>query len=136
MKKLLLIGFACTLFVSLTALGQTAKPDDPASKPAPKAAPASAKVTTVTGCLQKGDEAGEFALTSDDGKLYGLRSATVKLEDHIGHKVTVAGTATAESKADAAKEKKEGTVEKAAGKEEIKDLSVTSLKMVSDSCAK
>ena len=134
MKKLLLVGFACTLFVSLTAMGQTTKPDDPAAKPAPKMA-AAAKETTVTGCLQKGDEAGEFAITGEDGKLFGLRSTTVKLEEHVGHKVTVAGTST-EAKADATKEKKEGTVEKAAAKEDIKDLNVTSLKMVSDSCAK
>ena len=135
MKKLLLVSFAFTLFVSLTALGQTTKPDDPAAKPAPKAAAAAAKETTVTGCLQKGDAAGEFAITGEDGKLFGLRSTTVKLEEHIGHKVTVAGTAP-EAKADATKEKKEGTVENAAAKEEIKDLTVTSLKMVSDSCAK
>ena len=133
MKKLLLVSFVFTLFVSLTALGQTAKPDDPAAKPAPKAA--AAKETTVTGCLQKGDAAGEFAITGEDGKLFGLRSTTVKLEEHIGHKVTVAGTAP-EAKADATKEKKEGTVENAAAKEDIKDLTVTSLKMVSDSCAK
>ena len=54
----------------------------------------------------------------------------------MGHKVTVSGIATGESKADAAKEKKEGAVEKAAQKEEYRDLRVTSLMMVSDNCAK
>ena len=33
---------------------------------------------TVTGCLQKGDEAGEFSIEGEDGKLWGLRSSTVK----------------------------------------------------------
>jgi len=28
--------------------------------------------TTVTGCLQKGDEPDEFSLTGEDGKTYGL----------------------------------------------------------------
>ena len=70
------------------------------------------------------------------GKVWGLRSSTVKLEDHLGHKVTVAGTASGESKAEAKKEKKEGEVENASQKEEYRDLSVTSLKMISDTCAK
>ena len=53
--------------------------------------------TTVTGCLQKGDEAGEYSITGEDGKMYGLRSKTVKLSEHVGHKVTVTGTLRAES---------------------------------------
>src|SRR5215469_14131223 len=52
---------------------------------------------TVTGCLQKGDEAGEYSITGEDGKTYGLRSKTVKLSQHLGHKVTVTGTLRAES---------------------------------------
>jgi hypothetical protein len=91
---------------------------------------------TVTGCLQKGDEVGEFSIAGEDGKVWGLRSSTVKLEDHLGHKVTVAGTANGESKAEAKKEKKEGEVENASQKEEYRDLSVTSLKMIGDTCAK
>jgi hypothetical protein len=91
---------------------------------------------SVTGCLQRGDGAGEFSIFGEDGKVWGLRSSTVKLEDHVGHKVTVAGTARAESKAEAKKEKKEGEVVKASEKEEYRDLRVTSLNMVSDTCAK
>jgi lipid-binding SYLF domain-containing protein len=94
---------------------------------------------TVTGCLQRGDGAGEFSIFGEDGKVWGLRSSTVKLEDHVGHKVTVAGTARAESKAEAKKEKKEkkeGEVVKASEREEYRDLRVTSLNMVSDTCAK
>src|SRR5437016_14674311 len=44
--------------------------------------------TTVTGCLQKGDEANEFSITGEDGKTYGLRSSAVDLSKHLGHKVT------------------------------------------------
>ncbi|PYX94446.1 MAG: hypothetical protein DMG71_12475 [Acidobacteria bacterium] len=94
---------------------------------------------TVTGCLQKADEPDEFAITGEDGKTYGLRSTDVKLAEHVGHKVTVTGTSTRESKEEKSaesKEKKEGQVEKAAGKEEIGDLKVTDLKMVSASCNK
>jgi len=61
-----------------------------------------------------------------------LRSSAVKLADHIGHQATVTGSPTREAKAE---EKKEGQVEKAARKEELGELRVTSLKMVSQSCA-
>ena len=87
--------------------------------------------------MQKGDEPGEFSITSKDGKTWGLRSRSVKLDEHVGHKVTVTGSAHRESKAqEKAEEKKEGQMEKAAGKEEYGDLRVTNLKMVSDTCSK
>jgi hypothetical protein len=142
MKKLLLC-FACTLLVCLVAVAQSTKQDYPATQDTAKTnaqekqAEKPAKGTqTVTGCLQKGDEVGEFSIAGEDGKLWGLRSSTVKLEDHLGHKVTVAGTASRESKAEAKKEKKDGEVVNAGQKEEYRDLSVTSLKMISDSCTK
>lgn len=78
---------------------------------------------TVTGCLQKGDEAGEYSITGEDGKTYGLRSKAVKLGDHLGHKVTVTGRAKAEEKE-----------EKEKGSKEVADLTVTNLKMISTSC--
>jgi hypothetical protein len=92
---------------------------------------------TVTGCLQKGDEPGEFSITGADGKTWGLRSSNVKLEQHVGHRVTVTGSAHPESKAhEKAEEKKEGQMANAAGKEEYGDLQVTNLKMVSETCNK
>jgi len=91
---------------------------------------------TVTGCLQKGDEPGEFSIVSEDGKSWGLRSSSVKLDQHVGHQVTVTGSAGRETKAEENKEQKEGQVEKASSKEEYGDLRVTTLKMVSDTCSK
>jgi hypothetical protein len=95
---------------------------------------------TITGCLQKGDEPDEFTITGEDGKTFGLRSSSVKLADHVGHKVTVTGSPAHESKAEAkqekAEEKKAGKMEKAAQKQEYGDLQVSSLKMVSDTCSK
>jgi hypothetical protein len=38
---------------------------------------------TVTGCLQKGDETGEFSITGEDGKTWELSSESVKLDDHV-----------------------------------------------------
>ncbi|HEX7288062.1 MAG TPA: hypothetical protein VF532_17890 [Candidatus Angelobacter sp.] len=84
---------------------------------------------TVTGCLQKSDEADEFRLTATDGKIYDLRSSTVKLSEHLGHKVTVTGSFKPESYGkDEDKEKKE------TGAKEAGDIQVQSLKMVSTSC--
>jgi hypothetical protein len=86
---------------------------------------------TVTGCLQKSDEADEFRLTATDGKTYDLRSSSVKLSDHVGHQVTVTGSFKPEGgdkEADESKEAKEG------GKKEAGDIQVQKLKMVSESC--
>jgi lipid-binding SYLF domain-containing protein len=91
---------------------------------------------TVTGCLQKGDEPGEFFITGEDGKNWGLRSSSVKLDQHVGHEVAVTGSAATETRAGENREKREGEVEKASSKEEYGNLRVTTLKMVSDSCSK
>src|SRR5437667_9202225 len=87
--------------------------------------------TTVTGCLQKGDEPGEYSITGEDGKTYGLRSKAVSLSQHLGHKVTITGTLRAESA-----EKEKGEAEEHEKKEagEAGDIRVTDLKMVSDTC--
>ena len=91
---------------------------------------------TVTGCLQKGDDAGEFSIIARDGKTWELHSANIKLDNHLGHTVTVTGPRTHESKAqEKAEEKREGVV-KASSKEEYANLAVTSLKMVSETCNK
>ena len=58
----------------------------------------------------------------------------VKLDEHIGHKVTVIGTVTGTVTPESnAQEEKEGQVEKAAGKEEYGDLRI-SLKILSKTC--
>jgi opacity protein-like surface antigen len=145
MKKLTLILFTVALLMSLTVLAQySTKPsDDQAKQDNAKAAeqekqgPKSTSDTkTVTGCLQKGDEPEEFSIIGKDGKNWELRSNTVKLADHVGHTVTVTGPITRESKAEESKEKKEGQMEKASGKEEYGELRVTNLKMVSQTCSK
>jgi hypothetical protein len=115
-----LIPILCLSLCPVALIAQTAAPEKKAEKS-----------QTVTGCLQKGDEAGEFSLKGEDGKTWGLRSTSVKLDQHIGHQVTVTGSTTHETKAE---EKKEGQMENAGSKTEYADLTVTKLKMVSDSC--
>lgn len=84
---------------------------------------------TVTGCLQKGDEADKFSLTGDEGEPYDPKSSSVKLAEHVGHKVTVSGKFKAEAyEKGQEKEAKEG------GMKEAGDITVSSLKMVSSSC--
>jgi hypothetical protein len=90
--------------------------------------------TTVTGCLQKGDEPDEYTITGEDGKTYGLRSKTVNLAPHLGHKVTVTGTLRAESGESAEKEKGESEAHQKREMAEAGDIRVTNLKMVSDTC--
>ena len=117
-----LIPMLCLSLYPVALIAQTAAPEKKAEKS-----------QTVTGCLQKGDEAGEFAIKGEDGKTWGLRSTSVKLDQHIGHQVTITGSTTHETKAE---EKKEGQVQNAGSKTEYADLTVTSLKMVSESCSK
>ncbi len=136
MKRLMLFSVGLALLVPLTALAQdTTKPSYDNTKAAPQESQekSASQPKTVTGCLQKGDQPDEFSITGKDGKSWDLRSSAVKLADHVGHQVTVTGSPTREAKAE---EKKEGQVEKAAGKEELGELRVTSLKMVSQSCTK
>jgi hypothetical protein len=135
MKKLMFGLFAFVLLASTLSLGQdAAKPETvPAAAPEQLAPTAAPQPMTVTGCLQKGTQPGETTITGEDGKSYDLRSENIKLGQHIGHQVTVTGTASTETKAE---EKKEGQVEKAAGKEAIGNLSVTDLKMISKTCTK
>jgi len=99
---------------------------------APQMGDEKAAKQSVTGCLAKGDESGGFTITDKDGKVWELHSKTVKLGGHVGHTVTVTGSATARSKAEEAKI--EANEKKEAGGKEHSDLQVSSLKMVSESC--
>lgn len=122
----LLIG-PCGIALQAQEVGAPAK-----STAKPKAA-----AITVTGCLQKGDSADEFAITGENGKTWELRSRSVKLGEHVGHTVTITGVRHHETKAEEAKEEKaEPKESKEAEAKEAGDLRVTSLNMVSESCKK
>ncbi len=140
MKRMMFAMLALFLVTPLVLQGQNTSSQDstkPTATQEKQGNKPMSHVKTVTGCLQKGDEPGEFSITGTDGKTWGLRSSTVKLEKHLGHQVTVTGSAHRESKAhEKAEEKKEGQMENAAGKEEYGDLQVTNLKMVSETCNK
>jgi len=91
-----------------------------------------ASMQSVTGCLQKGDEAGGVTITGTDGKVWELHSKKVDLTEHVGHTVTVTGSITKESKE--TEDKMESSEKKESSGKQYGDLKVHSLKMVSDSC--
>jgi hypothetical protein len=96
------------------------------------------KTRTLTGCLQKGDDANEYNLTTTKGGTWEIKSDSVKLGEHVGHTVTITGVvanATAHGmKEDTKEEMKEHGMDKNAT--EHGHLTATALKMVSDSCQK
>jgi len=53
--------------------------------------PKQSKDITVTGCLEQGTSADQFAITDENGKKYAVTSARVPLKNHLGHKVTING---------------------------------------------
>src|ERR1700757_3772216 len=138
MKKMMFACLTLVFLVSIVSLAQDAESQGN-TKTATQEQKHVSHTKTVTGCLQKGDEPGEFMIMGKDGKTWGLRSSSVKLDQHVGHEVTVSGSAHRESKAEGKKEKaeheKEGQMEKAAEKEEYGDMKVTDLKMVSETCS-
>ena len=95
-------------------------------------------VRTLTGCLQKGDGANEFVLTEKDGSRWELRSESVKMAPHVGHTVTITGTAgRAHAKAHEMKEEVKGEMKEHGIDKHTTErghLKVTNLTMVSDTC--
>ena len=96
------------------------------------------KTRTLTGCLQKGDDANEYKLTTAKGSTWEIKSDSLKLGDHAGHTVTITGVVSNAAmhgmKEDAKAEAKEHGVDK--DSTEHGHMAVTNLKMVSDSCKK
>jgi SH3 domain-containing YSC84-like protein 1 len=89
---------------------------------------------TVTGCLQKGDEAGTFSLVGGDGTIWSLRSNSIRFDPIVGRQVKLTARATAVDANE--KTTKEGQVEQASGKEELRDLHVVAITMIGESCTK
>jgi hypothetical protein len=96
------------------------------------------KTRTLTGCLQKGEDAREYNLPTKGGGTWEIKSDSVKLDEHVGHTVKVTGVvpdAMAHGMKEDTKEKmKEHGMDK--GATEHGHLAVTDLTMVSDTCSK
>jgi|GEM_PF-1571910 len=96
------------------------------------------KARTLTGCVQKGEDANEYNITSKDGGTWEIKSDSVKLDEHVGHEVKITGVvsnATAHGmKEDVKQEMKEHGMDKHAT--EHGHMTVTDLTVVSDTCQK
>jgi hypothetical protein len=96
------------------------------------------KTRTLTGCLQKGEDANEYNFTAKDGGTWEIKSDSVKLDEHVGHTVKITGVVSDATlhgaKEDAKAEAKEHGVDK--NSTEHGHMTVTNLTMVSDSCSK
>lgn len=96
------------------------------------------KTRTVTGCLQKGEDAHEYRLTAK-GSTWEIESDSIKLDEHVGHTVTVTGVVSNAKlhgmKEDAKQEMKEHGMSERHAKERG-HLAVTGVTMVSDTCQK
>jgi hypothetical protein len=94
------------------------------------------KARSLTGCLQKGDDANEYKLTTAKGSTWEIKSDSLKLGDHVGHTVTITGVVSNAKmhgmKEDAKAEAKEHGMDK--DSTEHGHMTVTNLSMVSDSC--
>jgi hypothetical protein len=94
------------------------------------------KTRTLTGCLQKADDAKEYNLTTKEGGTWEVKSDSVKLAPHVGHTMTVTGVVSNATlhgvKEDVKSEAKEHGVDK--DSTEHGHMTVTNAKMVSDSC--
>ena len=96
------------------------------------------KTRTLTGCLQKGDDANEYKLTTTKGGTWEIKSDTVKLGDHVSHTVTITGVVSNATLHGAKENAKAETKEHGMDKDssEHGHMTVTHLKMVSESCSK
>ena len=96
---------------------------------------------SLTGCLQKGDEPNTFLLTNATGTGAGKADrweligapASLKMSDHVGHKVEVSGHAVGAGAA-AKMEGKKGTKAEHAEEAGEHHLQVRSLKHVAPTC--
>ena len=96
------------------------------------------KTRTITGCLTQGDSANEFLLTGKDGSTWEVRSDRVPLAEHVGHRVTATGVVS-HAKLHNLKEDTKDAAKDIGVKKSNKEhghLTVTGLKIVSDSCGK
>jgi hypothetical protein len=94
------------------------------------------KTRTLTGCLQKGDDANEYNLAAKGGGTWEIKSDSVKLEEHVGHTVKITGVVSNAKahgmKEDTKEEMKEHGMDK--GATEHGHMTVTDLTMVSETC--
>jgi len=121
----------CVMFVAIAMSCVLAQDTNSQSK-------SKANTRTITGCLSNGDSADEFLLTADDGSTWEVRSSRESLADHVGHTIAATGVVSNAKlhnlKEDAKDVEKDSGVKK--NNSEHGHMTITDVKMVSDSCQK
>jgi hypothetical protein len=122
------VGVALFLFAA--AVGLTAAQDN--KKTTHK------DTRTLTGCLQKAEDAGEYNLTTNEGGTWEVKSDSVKLAPHVGHTVKIEGVVSNASAHGAKEDMKDEMKEHGMDKNmaEHGHLTATELTMVSETCSK
>lgn len=99
------------------------------------------KVRTITGCLTKAESGEEYLLTGRNGSTWEVHSkdssaSQVSLSDDVGHTVTATGVVSHSKLHNLKEDAKETAKDTGAAKEDKEHghLTVTSIKMVSESC--
>ena len=116
------IAVLLSVCLLLTVVGQLVAQDD---------AKTAAKTRTISGCLSKGDDKGEYHITASDGSRWDVKSDNVNLAEHVGHSVKATGVVSNATAHGVKEAVKTGVDSKS---KETGDIRVTELTMVSDSC--
>ena len=142
MKRFMSLGVGVSIVACAAAVAAAQAPAQDADK---------AKTVTVTGCLAKGADATSFTLNdampgaaekeqakeapkSSEMRSYRVTAAeSLKLEGHVGHRVTLTGTVE-EASAGAAAPGAAGTSGTAGGGKPAARLTATSMKHISPTC--
>ena len=124
------VAFLAGLLLMAGAAGSAFAQDKPKSK-----------VRTITGCLTKAEGGDEYLLTGRNGSTWEVHSkdtsgTQVSLSEHVNHTVTVAGVVSHSKLHNLKEDAKETAKDTGATKEDKEHghLTVTSLKMVNESC--
>lgn len=93
---------------------------------------------TITGCLTGGDNANQYLLTANDGSTWEVRSSTVSLADHVGHTVNATGVVNHPTAHNMKEDAKDAATDAHMKNNDTEHghMTVTDVKMVSDSCQK
>ena len=105
MRAMFAIGLFAACVLGVSALGVAAQAGQSAPAQGQKPAP---KPHDMTGCLAKGDTPATYRLTNVEGGKFKTVDITetapaLKMDAHLGHKVTITGTGVSAPKADAGK---------------------------------
>jgi len=99
------------------------------------------KVRTITGCLTKAKGGDEYLLAGKNGSTWEVHSkdssaSRVSLSDHVGHTVTATGVVSNSTLHNLKEDTKDAATDTGIKKDnrEHGHLTITSIKMVSESC--